>query len=93
MMAIDDSISYDTEKIKEISGVMDTARTTLERLNGEIKTNLDSISNNWEGDIKETAEIDFQKAREAIDGINNNLMTISTIMSTKAEDFGKVRYE
>jgi len=90
---MDDSISFSKEKLNEFSSTIGTATSSLKQLNTDVLTNLNVVSENWEGDIKETAEPDFQQVRDAVEGINSNLSTIADVLSDKSENFAKVKYE
>ena len=93
MALTDDSISFSKEQLSEYDKTVNSISNSITLQNASILSDLNIIAQNWEGDIKDTAEPDFQQVKDASDGISSNLKTISSIMSDKAENFAKVKFE
>ena len=87
-----DSIGFDAGPLEEIAESAMTSKESLDSFIEQIKKDLDDISKNWEGEIKESALVDFKKAETAMNSISSNAGTIAKIISDKANKFGQVKY-
>ena len=90
---MDDSISFDKKGLMELSNSVTREKIKMVDFLIRIEANLNAISNNWTGPIRDSANSDFINAKTAMAGMKDNLKTISKVIGDKASAFEEVSYK
>ncbi len=89
---MDDEISFGKEQLSDIAGSYGAAYNSLNNSMSSTVSAMTTIKNNWSGDERDKAEIDFTNAQKAIEDLQENLKTMNKILTDASTEFAKVKY-